>query len=86
MKISTKSKEPITLGDTNIEKVPDFMYLGSRITLDGDSRADHDVLALISKATGTYAALRPIWKSVKIDRNTKAVFSRVVCLGPPIWC
>lgn len=38
-KINAKPEEPITLGCANIEEVPDFVYIGSQITTDGDSMA-----------------------------------------------
>lgn len=34
-----KTEEPITLRCANTEEVPDFVYIGSQITTDGDSMA-----------------------------------------------
>jgi len=60
MKINTRADEPITLDGISIEEVNNFVYLGSKITTDGDSEVD--VQARISKATGAYAALCNIWR------------------------
>ena len=69
MKINTRADEPITLDGISIEEVNNFVYLGSKITTDGDSEVD--VQARISKVTGAYAALRNIWWSSKIRNHTK---------------
>lgn len=79
MKINAQSEEHITLGGTDIETVPDFVYRGSKITTDGDSIAD--VLAQIFKATGAYADLRNIWRSAKISINTKMRIFKSKVLG-----
>lgn len=39
-KVNTKSREHVTIGDTNIEEVTAFVNLGSKITTDGKSMAD----------------------------------------------
>lgn len=79
MKINAQSEEHITLGGTDIETVPDFVYRGSKITTDGDSIAD--VLSRIFKATGAYADLRNIWRSAKISINTKMRIFKSKVLG-----
>lgn len=35
MKVNTESREPVTIGVTNIEEVTAFVNLGSKITTDG---------------------------------------------------
>lgn len=55
MMINSKSEEPIILDGTTVQEVTKFVYLGSKITGDGDPMTD--ILALISKATGKFAAL-----------------------------
>ncbi|XP_062611961.1 uncharacterized protein LOC134273759 [Saccostrea cucullata] len=79
MKVNTKSEEPITLNNEEIEEVSEFVYLGSKITTDGNSEVD--VLARISKATGAYVALRNIWRSAKISTNTKIRIFKSNVLG-----
>ena len=51
------------MNSRDIEEVDEFVYLGSKITIDGDYT--------ISKARGTFAALKNIWRSSKIRTNTK---------------
>ena len=79
MKINTRADEPITLDGTSMEEVNDFVYLGSKITTDGDSEVD--VQARIAKATGAYAALRNIWRSSKISNHTKVRIFKSNVLG-----
>ena len=74
MKINTKADEPITLDGTSTEEVNDFVYLGSKITTDGDSEVD-------VQATGAYAALRNIWRSSKISNHTKVRIFKSNVLG-----
>lgn len=38
MKVNTKSREPVTIGVTNIEEVTAFVNLGSKITIDIDGK------------------------------------------------
>ena len=83
MKINTRADEPITLDGTSMEEVNDFVYLGSKITTDGDSEVD--VQARISKATGAYAALRNIWRSSKISNHTKVRIFKSNVLGVPMY-
>jgi hypothetical protein len=82
MKINTRADEPITLDGTSMEEVNDFVYLGSKITTDGDSEVD--VQARISKATGAYAALRNIWRSSKISNHSKVRIFKSNVLSS--WC
>jgi hypothetical protein len=74
MKINTRADEPITLDGTSMEEVNDFVYLGSKITTDGDSEVD-------VQATGAYAALRNIWRSSKISSHTKIRIFKSNVLG-----
>lgn len=78
MKINTRADEPITLDGTSMEEVNDFVYLGSKITTDGDSEVD-------GQATGAYAALRNIWRSSKISNHTKVRIFKSNVLGVPLY-
>lgn len=64
-------------------KMSQIVYLESKITTDGDSTTD--VGARISKAKGTYAALRNIWRSAKISINTKIRIFQSNVLGVFIY-
>lgn len=67
MKLNNRVTEPVLLEDNIIEVVEEFVYLGSKISSDGNSEVD--VQARIAKATGAYAALHNIWKSSKISKK-----------------
>ena len=79
LKINIRADEPITLDGTSMQDVNDFVYLGSKITTDGDSKVD--VQARISKVTGAYAALRSIWRSSKISNHTNVRIFKSNVLG-----
>jgi hypothetical protein len=79
MKINEKSKEQITINNNTVEEVQDFNYLGSKISLDGNSETD--VQSRISKARGTFASLKNIWKSNKISTQTKLRIFKSNVLG-----
>ena len=52
-----------------IEAVNDFIYLGAKMQADGDS--EPDVKRRISKASQAFSMLKNIWKSKRLNRNTK---------------
>ena len=79
MKINSKSNQPLTINNMNVEEVQEFTYLGSKITTDGDSGAD--VKGRINKARGAFAALRKIWKTSKISIKTKLRIFKSNVLG-----
>jgi len=79
MKINALSEEPITINSEIIEEVQEFVYLGSKLSTEGNSEVD--VRARISKARGVFAALRNIWKSTKISTNTKLRIFKSNVLG-----
>ena len=68
-KINARSDQPVTTDNNNIEEVHEFVYLGNKITNDGNSEID--VLHRLAKARGAFAALRNIWRSSKIGTETK---------------
>ena len=69
MKLNTKSAQPLTINNTNVEEVHEFTYLGNKITTDGDSQADAQ--SRIVKARGAFALHKTIWRSTKISTTTK---------------
>ena len=50
MKINARSDQQVTIDNKNIEEVQEFVYLGSKITTDGNS--EMDVLLRLSKVRG----------------------------------
>ena len=69
IRINTTTTEPITLGDTMLEEVESFTYLGSIISSQGGT--DADVKARIGKARTSFLLLKNIWNSREIREMTK---------------
>ncbi len=55
MKINAKFNQPVIVNGNVIKEVEEFIYLGSKIPIYGNS--DMDVLHRSSKAKGAFAAL-----------------------------
>ena len=79
MKINARLDQQLTIDNNNIEEVQEFVYLGSKITTDGNS--EMDVLHRLSKARGAFAILRNIWKSTTISTETKLKIFKSNVLG-----
>ena len=59
----------IVVGDTVIENVEEFTYLGSVLTWDNE--CTRDVRARIVKAQAVMAGFKTIWKSKQVSYGTK---------------
>ena len=81
MKINASSDQQVTIENKNIEEVQEFVYLGSKITTDGNSEID--VLHRLSKARGAFAVLRNIFKDW--HRNQTKDFQEQCSRSPSIW-
>ena len=57
------------VGDTVIENVEEFTYLGSVLTWDNE--CTRDVRARIVKAQAVMAGFKTIWKSKQVSYETK---------------
>ena len=66
---STPTVTSITLDSTPLERVEDFTYLGSIVSLD--NATGKDITARLSKAQGSFAALHPISKSKQYSLRIK---------------
>lgn len=69
VKVHEKTGYLITINNGAVEDVSEFVYLGSKITNDGNS--EKDVSSRVSKAKGTFVALKNIWKSSQLKTSTK---------------
>ena len=69
LKINASSREAVKLGDSNLEEVETFTYLGSVINQQGGT--DADVKTRIGKARAAFIALKNIWRSNLITSRTK---------------
>lgn len=59
----------IIINNEPVERVDDFVYLGSVLSNSDGTRKD--IRNRIDKASASYAILKPIWKSNKINLRTK---------------
>ena len=69
MRINARTQTPLKIGNEDMEDVVQFVYLGSVMTVSGDS--DQDVKVRIGKAWGAYNKLKPIWNSKQLSTKTK---------------
>lgn len=69
MKINVRNNTPLKIGDTNLEEVDEFVYLGSTITKDGG--AVEDVKRRINIARGSFIQHREVWRSNVLSNKTK---------------
>ena len=66
---NTRSDQPIMLDNKPLEDVQEFVYLGSKVTPDGD--CINEINSRISKAGQAFGMLRSIWKNKNLSLNTK---------------
>ena len=77
IRFNNSNTDDLVVGDTPIERVSQFTYLGSVIAADGG--ATLDINARIQKARGAFARLRKVWVSKEIKRSTKlSIFNACV--------
>ena len=69
MRVNTNNADPITLGETPLEDVDKFTYLGSVVDVRGGT--DADIKSRIGKARTAFRMLRNVWTSKVISRRTK---------------
>jgi hypothetical protein len=69
MRAKNKSTRRICIGDTELEEVQHFMYLGSYIS--ADSNIEKEISTRIGLAAQAFDRLRNIWKSTSLQTKTK---------------
>ena len=69
MRLNTKVKEHIMLGEEALEEVDSFTYLGGIVTKKGG--CDEDIRSRLSKARAQFNRLRKIWNSSVFSIKTK---------------
>ena len=62
-------QDELSIGETVIDRVDEFQYLGSVITKNGGT--DEDIKQRLKKANVAFMQLKPIWKSQQLRRQTK---------------
>ena len=79
LKVNNKMNTDLTINNSIVDEVKEFVYLGSKITSDGD--ATSEVENRIPKARAAFASLRNIWKSSVITIQTKIRIFKSNILG-----
>ena len=69
LKIGNVSANEVTLGNTPLEEVDEFTYLGSIIDKKGGTEAD--IKARIGKARMAFTQLQKVWKASKVSVKLK---------------
>jgi len=69
MRTNTTNNNLIRVNGKTLEDVEEFVYLGSKLSLDGDCHLE--INARISKASQAYAMLRSIWRANSLSVHTK---------------
>ena len=69
LRVNCLKQEELTIGETVIDRVDEFQYLGSVITKNGGT--DEDIKQRLKKANIAFMQLREIWKSQQLRRQTK---------------
>ncbi|XP_073820604.1 uncharacterized protein [Musca autumnalis] len=69
MRINAGNATPLTLDNTPLEEVEEFIYVGSMLTSTGGSEVD--INSRMRKAKQDFGALNNIWRSSQIRRSTK---------------
>ncbi len=69
MKKNATVNTPVNIDGAPLEDVQEFVYLGSKMTADGD--CDVEVNVRISKANQSFAMLKSVWRSTNLSLHTK---------------
>ncbi len=69
MKKNATVNTPVNIDGAPLEDVQEFVYLGSKMTADGD--CDVEVNVRISKANQAFAMLKSVWRSTNLSLHTK---------------
>ena len=75
--------QPIYLGQTELECVDQFTYLGSVISKDGD--VEKEVNTRLAKAAAVFRRLSTIWKSGSLGLNIKLQLYTAVVVSTAIY-
>ena len=88
MAIGDNTQDTVTVDGTSVERVKEFNFLGSFITMEGESKKEIDRRLGIGRST--VGKLQTIWRDKNITRNTKLriinsmVFS-ITTYGSETW-
>ena len=88
MKLRAQDNRYMSIGGSNLREVDSFVYLGSRISKDGDIRPEINIR--IGKASSAFNCLKNVWKQDRISIATKlklfnAIVISVLLYGCESW-
>jgi len=69
MRIQVREGNPLHIGSEDIQRVDNFTYLGSMVSVTGGT--EEDIIAPIRKAQQAFACLRAVWKATSLSLKTK---------------
>ena len=69
MRIQVRDGNPLHIGNKDIQRVDNFTYLGSMVSVTGGT--EEDIIARIRKAQQAFACLRAVWKATSLSLKTK---------------
>ena len=69
MRIQVRDGNPLHIGNEDIQRVDNFTYLGSMVSVTGGT--EEDIIARIRKAQQAFACLRAVWKATSLSLKTK---------------
>ena len=67
--MNANKQQPIQINDMDADDVQEFIYLGFKMTVDGN--VEMEMKERIRKARHAFSLLRQMWKSRKISTKTK---------------
>ena len=74
MKIQVRDGNPLYIGNEDFQRVDNFSYLGSVVSVTGGTEVD--IIAHIRKDQQAFACLSAVWKATSLSLETKIrVFS-----------
>lgn len=79
MKVNSRSNNRLRAGESEVEEVESFTYLGANVTNDGGSTAD--VKKRVAMASVQFKKLTNIWQASNISRKTKTSLFKSLVLS-----
>ena len=88
LRCNTTNSTRIVIGNTPLEDVEVFEYLGSKISTSGGTT--EDIASRLSKARSAFGRLWPVWRATALPRRTKlnifnACVKSILMYGSETW-
>jgi hypothetical protein len=79
MKANSKSEDKLKVGESEVEEVESFTYLGASVTKDGGGTAD--IKKRVALASAQFKRLSNIWQASDISKKTKTSLFKSLVLS-----